>query len=176
MLLAVALIVVVALDQSAKALIRASLKPAEPVVLIKRLLYLTHVRNTGAAFGLMPGQRPLFILTSALVLLGIGLYWWRARPTSLVLALSLGLVAGGAVGNLIDRAVFGRVTDFIDIRILPVFNIADMAIVVGAAGLFAWAFFAPMESYEQSEGGEELDEPVDRMIQPRLPFPEEPAE
>jgi signal peptidase II len=172
----VTLIVVVVLDQITKALIRASLEPVETVVLIKRLVYITHVRNTGAAFGLMPGQQSLFILTSVLVLLGIVLYWWRARPSSLVLSLSLGLVAGGAIGNLIDRAVSGRVTDFIDIRILPVFNVADMAIVAGAAGLFAWALFAPIEPHEEEEAPGESGALLDEVAQQRLPFPEEPSE
>jgi signal peptidase II len=143
------LLAVVALDQVTKAFVRASMEPSESIVLIRGIAYLTHVRNTGAAFGLMPGQRTLFILTSVLVLLAIAIYWWRVRPRSLVLAISLGLVSGGAIGNLIDRVAFGRVTDFFDIRILPIFNIADMAIVGGAIGLFAWALFAPIEHHEE---------------------------
>lgn len=176
MLAVAAVVFVVVLDQVAKALVRASLKPASPIVLVKRLLYLTHVRNTGAAFGLMPGQQSLFILTSVLVLAGIGLYWWRARPRSLVLALSLGLVAGGALGNLIDRIAFGRVTDFVDIRILPVFNFADMAIVTGAIGLFAWAMFAPLEPHEAEgegagDGAETREGHPDVTIEQRIEQP-----
>lgn len=143
------LLAVVALDQLTKVLVRASMEPSESIVVVRGIAYLTHVRNAGAAFGLMPGQRTLFILTSALVLLAIAIYWWRVRPRSLVLAISLGLVSGGAIGNLIDRVLFSRVTDFFDIRILPIFNIADMAIVGGAIGLFAWALFAPIEHHDE---------------------------
>ncbi|MBE0416581.1 MAG: signal peptidase II [Coriobacteriia bacterium] len=148
------LAVVVALDQVVKVVIRDSLRPSQSVVVIEGFFHLTHVRNTGAAFGLMPGQRTLFVLTSVLVLTSIALYWWRARPRSLVLAVSLGLVSGGAIGNLIDRVVAGRVIDFFDFRIFPVFNVADMAIVTGALGLFAWALLAPIEPHEHSEPGE----------------------
>jgi signal peptidase II len=160
------LAVVVVLDQVAKVIVRDELHPSQSIPVIEGFFYLTHVRNAGAAFGLMPGQRPLFILTSLLVLAAIALYWWRARPKSLVLALSLGLVSGGAIGNLIDRVLAGRVTDFFDFRILPVFNIADMAIIAGAVGLFAWALLAPVEAHEhldvqqeEADGGAQLRAP-----------------
>jgi len=152
------LAVVVLVDQWVKTVVRCALHPTESIPVIEGFFHITHVRNAGAAFGLMPGQRSLFILTSLLVLVAIALYWWRARPRSLVLALSLGLVSGGAIGNLIDRVVAGRVTDFFDFRVFPVFNVADMGIVVGAVGLFAWALFAPIEPHQQvekePEGGE----------------------
>jgi signal peptidase II len=146
--------VVIALDQAVKFLIRGWLHPSQSVPVFEGYFHITHVRNTGAAFGLMPGQRTLFIITSMLVLAAIGLYWWRARPRSLVLAVSLGLVSGGAIGNLIDRVFEGRVTDFFDFRIFPVFNIADMAIVTGALGLFAWALLAPIEPHEHTAPAE----------------------
>jgi len=146
-----ALAVVVLLDQALKFLVRGTLHPSESIPVIEGFFHLTYIRNTGAAFGLMPGQRSLFIITSSLVLVAIALYWWRARPRSLVLALSLGLVSGGAIGNLIDRVVAGRVTDFFDFRVFPVFNIADMAIIAGAVGLFAWALLAPIEAHDHAE-------------------------
>ncbi len=150
-LLLVTAAVAITFDQITKAVVRAALEPGQSLPVVEGWFYLTHVRNTGAAFGLMPGQRGLFILTSLLVLVAIGLYWWRARPRSLVLALSLGLVSGGAIGNLIDRALSGRVTDFFDTLIIPIFNIADMAIVGGAIGLFVWALFAPIEHHDEVE-------------------------
>ncbi|MDF1543050.1 MAG: signal peptidase II [Anaerosomatales bacterium] len=161
---------VVLVDQWVKTVVRGALRPAESIPVIDGFFHITHVRNTGAAFGLMPGQRSLFILTSLLVLVAIALYWWRARPRSFVLALSLGLVSGGAIGNLIDRVVAGRVTDFFDFRVFPVFNVADMGIVVGAVGLFAWALFAPIEPHQQveaePEGGEgDLENPASLQTQ-----------
>ncbi|HET6498512.1 MAG TPA: signal peptidase II [Coriobacteriia bacterium] len=139
------LLTIVVLDQVTKAIVRRTFELADSMAIIDGLFHLTYVRNIGAAFGLMPGQRGLFMATSVLVLFGIALFWWRSRPTSLVLVVSLGLIAGGAIGNLIDRALFGRVTDFFDIKVLPVFNVADIGIVGGAIALFVWALFAPVE-------------------------------
>jgi len=97
---------------------------------------LTHVHNTGAAFGLFQGQSfPLTIvaLVGIAVLLVYALFIYRRFPfLDKVLGISaLGLVLGGTVGNLIDRLRFGYVIDFISVGIWPAFNIADSAIVVG---------------------------------------------
>ncbi len=126
--------------------------PGQSLPVIEGFFHFTYVRNTGAAFGLMPGQQTLFIVTTVLVLFAIALYWWRTRPNSLVLTLALGMVVGGAIGNLIDRTVFGRVTDFFDFLVFPVFNIADIGIVVGAGGLFIWALFAPLDERRSPAG------------------------
>lgn len=136
--------VALALDQITKIAVRARFEPSETLPIIENVFHLTYVRNTGAAFGLMPGQQSLFVLATTLVLAGIAVFWWRARPRGLVLAVSLGSIVGGALGNLIDRVTLGRVTDFFDFRIWPVFNVADVALVVGAIGLFAWALLSPV--------------------------------
>ncbi len=155
------------LDQVTKIAVRASMHPSQSIPLIEDVFHLTYVRNTGAAFGLMPGKQSLFIVTTSLVLLAIALYWWRARPRGILLSVSLGLVAGGAIGNLIDRVVAGRVTDFFDVRFWPVFNIADIGVVVGAAGLFLWALFAPIE--ERGEGSVAQDPAGPRCGDPTGP-------
>lgn len=124
--------------------------------LLGRALMLTHVRNTGAAFGLFPGYRPFFIATSVAVLVFVAVYWRRTRPTQWPVVIALGLVCGGAAGNLVDRALLGRVTDFFYLAIIdfPVFNVADSALVIGVGILIAWLLFAP----ESAEPDGELDE------------------
>ncbi|MBS3957593.1 MAG: signal peptidase II [Clostridiales bacterium] len=160
---------VLAIDQLTKYVIRAILDPAQSIPLIEGVFHLTYIRNTGAAFGLMPGQRSLFITTTVLVLAAIGVYCWRARPSGLVLVSSLALVTGGAIGNLIDRVVAGRVTDFFDFRNFPVFNIADTALVTGAAGLFVWALLAPIDEREDHAEGDQPqgspDHPGDGLVE-----------
>ncbi|MDZ4177698.1 MAG: signal peptidase II [Coriobacteriia bacterium] len=138
-------VVVLLVDQLTKALIRAWLDPAVSFPLIDGVFHITHVRNTGAAFGLMPGARPLFLATSALVLLGITAYWFVMRPRARWLVISLALVGSGATGNLIDRMSAGRVTDFLDFILIgfPVFNVADIGIVVGVGMLVVWILFGP---------------------------------
>lgn len=93
---------------------------------------LTHIRNRGAVFGLA-GDRELLIALSLVLIAGL-LVSYR-RPSLSGVRGALGLILGGSLGNLVDRLFLGYVTDFIDIRVWPVFNLADAAIVVGA-GLF----------------------------------------
>jgi len=136
---------VVALDQITKALVRTSFSPGEFAPFIDGVLFLTYVRNTGAAFGLLPGRQPVFIAISLVVLLFVAAYWRRSRPAAWPVVIALGLVSGGAVGNLIDRAFLGKVTDFLAFAFIdfPVFNIADAAIIAGAGILMVWLLFGP---------------------------------
>jgi len=135
----------VAVDQGSKALVRSRMVEGTSREFVPGLLDLTFVRNTGAAFGLFPGFQPVFIATSLVVLIVIALYWRRSRPTAWPLVVALGLIAGGAVGNLIDRALIGRVTDMFEFAFVdfPVFNVADSAIIVGVAILILWLLFVP---------------------------------
>ncbi len=108
--------------------------PGESLPVIPRVLHLTYVQNTGAAFGLFQGQQVVFIGMSFLVILWIGWEFLR-HADALATATRWGyaLVLGGALGNLIDRVQFGYVVDFIDVRIWPVFNLGDSAITIGVA-------------------------------------------
>jgi signal peptidase II len=140
LLLLVAAVVVVA-DQASKAIVRSVLPVQRPLWLIPGFLSLDHVQNTGAAFSILQGQRLVFMAITVLVLIAIGWAWFRFRPRSLWVVLALGLVVGGAIGNLIDRSVAGTVTDFIDAQIWPVFNVADSAVFVGEIILVIWLLF-----------------------------------
>jgi len=125
----------VAADQLSKFWIRSNLAKGESLFEVG-FFRLTHVHNTGAAFGLFQGQSfPLTIIASVGVaaLLLYALFFHHMFPflDNRLGNLALGLVLGGTVGNLIDRIRFGYVTDFIDVGIWPTFNIADSAIVVG---------------------------------------------
>jgi len=137
LLFTVALVVLV-LDVITKALVESRLAEGESMRLIPGVLFLTHTTNTGGAFGLSTGTPWLFGLVSTAVVLFI---IWNARyVTSTWRAVSLGLILGGAVGNLVNRlsgglGFSGQVVDFIDVRVWPVFNLADSAIVVGAVML-----------------------------------------
>lgn len=130
-----------------------TLGPFEAVPVIGEALQIVFVRNEGAAFGLFPGKQPVFITTSVVVLLVVGAYWRRARPKSWPVVLGLALISSGSLGNLIDRAFLGRVTDFIDAAFIdfPVFNMADSAIVVGVGILIVWLLFGPQPEPERCE-------------------------
>jgi len=117
---------------------------------INSFMNLTHQQNTGAAFSFLAGasgwQRWFFVVLATAVSAVIGVWLWRIRTEGpLVLMAGLSLVLGGAVGNLIDRARLGYVTDFIQVWFgkwaFPSFNVADAAISVGAALLIIDALF-----------------------------------
>jgi signal peptidase II len=107
------------------------------------VLRLTHVTNTGVAFGLFPGLGILFVIVSIVVVVVILVYEWQLPHNQWLIRLALGLQLGGAIGNnLIDRVRLGSVVDFIDLNFwplqtFPVFNLADASITVGVIMLAA---------------------------------------
>jgi len=132
-------------DQVTKAFVRSNMTPGESITVARGLLNLTFVNNVGAAFGLFPGKQPVFIATSLVVLFVVAAYWRRARPREWPVVVALALVCAGALGNLLDRTLVGRVTDFFEFGFIefPVFNIADMAIIFGVGILALWILFGP---------------------------------
>ncbi len=119
-----------AVDQLTKALVRGGLRVGESIP-EEGFLRLTHVTNSGAIFGLFPNQ--VIVMTGAsLVGIAVLLYFYHANAGGdWRVRLALGLLLGGAVGNLIDRVALGKVTDFLDVGAWPVFNLADSSIVTG---------------------------------------------
>ncbi len=127
---------IIALDQLSKWLIEQRI-PLYEVVTLTEVLNFTHLRNTGAAFSMMAGLPPAFfiVLGSAV---SLGIVWWLRRHAEeqRLVALALACILGGALGNVIDRVVRGAVVDFVDFHIgnwhYAAFNVADVAITVGA--------------------------------------------
>lgn len=141
----------VALDQLSKRLAESLLQPIGDVALIDHVLHLTYLENTGAAFGMLSGARWFFILISFAAVVGIAIYIQRRKmPFHRLELLSLGMIMGGAVGNLLDRLLLGRVTDFIYVKIInfAVFNVADSFVSVGATLLCVYLLFMH-EKYAQ---------------------------
>jgi signal peptidase II len=122
---------VVILDQGAKALVEANLVPGEQVDLVGPLS-LTLAHNRGVAFGLADGGGAALVAFSALALLFVGCLFAR-DPARTGVWVAVGLLAGGALGNLADRVRVGEVTDYIDLLSWPPFNLADVAITLGVA-------------------------------------------
>ena len=121
------------LDQLSKFLISLKLKPGSSLSLIKNIFSITLVHNTGAAFGVFKHQTFFFISISFVAITCMIIYIIRRKKNEgLSLDVSLALVLGGALGNLLDRVRFGYVVDFLDFKIWPVFNLADSAITIGA--------------------------------------------
>lgn len=146
----VSILLIVILDQWTKFLILDHFDYGESVVLIQNFFSLTYVRNTGAAFGFLANANPAFrvpffmaVPIIAMVILG---FLYRDLPKdSRWKSLALGMVTGGAIGNLIDRVRLGFVVDFLDFHYktdyyFPAFNVADMAICIGVGILLLSTF------------------------------------
>jgi len=126
--------IVLALDQLTKAIVRSSMTLGERRHVLAGVLDITYVHNKGVAFGALAGGGAL---VAALIGVGFGAlvvyYVMRARTAHLWLP--VGMLLGGAAGNLLDRLRYGAVTDFIDPVAWPAFNVADSCIVLGVLGL-----------------------------------------
>ena len=129
-----ALIVVV--DQITKALTRSEMMLGESRPVIKNFFHFTYITNDGMAFGLnFPGGIYFFTLVSLLMTVFLGWYFWQQKDSHFTLRLSLALILAGAIGNLIDRILFGTVVDFFDFMIGSyhwyIFNVADASVTIG---------------------------------------------
>lgn len=127
---------IVVIDRITKLFFSDLLVPGESFPVIRNILHMTLVHNTGIAFGLFKDQGIVFIVIPiiAIVLLAFNIYYYRQNDEALdkVYIFAFSMILGGAIGNLIDRIVYGHVIDFIDFRVWPVFNISDSAISIGA--------------------------------------------
>jgi signal peptidase II len=147
-LVLIAVVVVIA-DQATKYLAVQYLRAGTIVPVLGDILRLRYTTNTGSAFGLFQDQG--FVLTIiALVVVGVILLYYRRLPDQMFLVrISLGLQLGGAIGNLIDRLHYGSVVDFVEFVLWPIFNIADVAIVLGVALLAYHMIFLSSEGEKE---------------------------
>ena len=127
---------IIYIDRVTKLFFYDLLSYGESLPIIRNFLHMTLVHNTGIAFGFFKDRGIIFIIIPivAIILLAVNLYYYRQNNEALsrTYIIAFSLILGGAIGNLIDRIIYGYVIDFIDFRIWPVFNIADSAITIGA--------------------------------------------
>ena len=149
-------VIVILIDQLTKWFAEAMLVPYQPVPIIP-MFNLTLAYNTGAAFSFLSDaggwQRWFFIILTIIVIIVLFGWLWRMRAEEKLHAVSISLILGGAIGNLIDRVLLGHVIDFLDVYYdqyhWPIFNIADSAITVGVMLLIIDLFWN--EHREQSK-------------------------
>lgn len=142
-------VVVVGLDRLTKMWITAALDRGEVIYLIPGLLSIVHVRNPGAAFGMLaeaasPWREISLVAVSAAAVVGFAWMLNRMPRDAVAERVATAAVIGGALGNLYDRVVYGEVVDFVDVYVgswhWPAFNVADSAITIGIAVLILQAF------------------------------------
>lgn len=124
---------VIVIDQFTKYLVKENMTVGQSIPLIPDVFHLLSHRNVGAAFGILPNQRWLFVVITIAVVIGIMVSLARIGKTQPRVSVGLALVLGGAIGNFIDRVSTGQVVDFLYIKLInfPIFNVADMAITFG---------------------------------------------
>ncbi|MFA7636222.1 MAG: signal peptidase II [Monoglobales bacterium] len=127
-------LVFIASDILTKFIVSSNMSLGVSIPLWKDVFHLTYVRNTGAAFSLLSGQRFFLILLPMIVIAAIIIYIIRKKPQNRVLMLSFSMIVSGGLGNLLDRIRLGYVVDFFDFCLInfPVFNVADIWVTLGA--------------------------------------------
>ncbi len=154
-------IIVIALDQWTKSLVRGNLYYGEVWDQEFGPLRIIHVWNSGAAFGILQGATPFLIIMSIFGLGAIVLYYVYPPMDHGLIRIALGMQLGGAIGNLIDRVRLGHVTDFIDVGGFPTFNVADSCIsvsIVIVLGFFALQELEPQDKKRtQSQQNAEVE-------------------
>ncbi|MBR6012508.1 MAG: signal peptidase II [Selenomonadaceae bacterium] len=127
---------IIAADQFVKAEVVENMVPGESIPVIENFFHITYVLNPGAAFGILPNQRIFFLLIGGGLLALAAYFYPKLKKADKFLRFGSVTLLGGAAANLIDRARTGQVIDFMDFRVWPVFNIADVAIIFGMFVLF----------------------------------------
>ncbi len=142
------------LDIMTKMVADLNLKQIGTIPLIQDIFHLTYVENKGIAFGMFAEERLLFILVSIGVLVILSVLYTKTQPRTKWLKIGTSFIYGGAIGNLMERMAKGYVVDFFDFRLInfPVFNIADIAICIGAVMLVIHFIISDKSENAEKEG------------------------
>jgi signal peptidase II len=144
-------------DQALKYWVMTTMLPLQSFALIRGFVSITYVLNYGAAFGIMYAKTYLLLVITA----GTFVYAWlrrhEVRKYPQMFQIGIAVALGGALGNFLDRIRLGYVVDFLDLHVWPVFNIADIAIVVGAGLIIAGLFYQERQSGKERVANDERE-------------------
>jgi len=164
--------VIIILDQLSKFLVKNWLNVGETIPLLGNTVRFTFIYNQGMAFGIHVSNKSLFTAISIFAAIIITYYLYKLRNERIMIKMPLAIILGGAIGNLLDRVIYGKVVDFVDIDIpdiilpakkiwfisipqfelyrWPIFNVADIAVTCGMICLIFLVLFKSEESQEES--------------------------
>ncbi|MFC4599434.1 signal peptidase II [Cohnella hongkongensis] len=154
-------VIVFLIDYASKKIINRTVAlNTETIPVIGDFFMITHIRNRGAAFGMLQEQRLFFIVITVVVVSGILWYLHRSyRTGSKLLLVGLATILGGAVGNFLDRALYGEVIDFLQFNFgsytFPIFNLADTGICVGVGFVILDALLTMKQENKPNGNGEQ---------------------
>ncbi len=124
-------IIIITIDQVTKYLVNTKISLNSSLEIIPGIIFISHVKNSGAAFGVFQNRTNILIIISVIAIILIIILKIKLNLDSIFYNISLGFILGGAIGNLIDRIIFGEVVDFLHLRYFAVFNVADSFICIG---------------------------------------------
>lgn len=127
-----ALLIIIS-DQLIKYFISSNMFLGQSIPVVPQVFHLTYILNPGAAFGILENQRWLFIFIAVILIIAVIYFYRYIKQLAKLFRIGIALLFGGAIGNMIDRIFIGKVVDYMDFRIWPIFNLADIAIVSGCA-------------------------------------------
>ena len=147
------IVLIVLADQWTKMLITKAMLPGDSHPLIQNFLHITYVKNTGAAFSILQGKTAYLMTATALVLFVASIYFIKSLKTNpLIISLALAMIIGGGIGNLLDRWRLTYVVDFIDFRVFPVFNVADIFVTLGCFSLILYLIITEKKNHGKKTG------------------------
>ena len=146
----------VLLDQITKLLVVQNIAEGTFAQGLKGVFRLTYIENKGAAFGILSEHRWIFMVLSVIAIAAILFYLWKEKPQSMLVRLSLGMILGGGIGNMIDRIFRGAVVDFIDLEFMRfyVFNVADSFVCIGCALLILYLILSEIREDKKKKAAQ----------------------
>lgn len=140
------------------------------IPIIENVFHLTYLENTGVAFGMLQDKRAIFITMSIIVLVILAIYFYMATNKNVWLKLGTALIFSGSIGNMIERVSKGYVVDFLDFRLInfPIFNVADIAVCVGAGALIIYFMFFADRDDEKTTEIDKSDRETDKIDSEKL--------
>lgn len=164
----IVIVAAVAVDFVSKLLVATNMELFSSIPLIPDFLSFTRIHNNGAAWGILSGQRWIFLVVTGIAIIGLPILLYRYRKLHFLFGFSLSLIIGGAIGNMIDRLTLGYVIDFIDVDIImdlglfeihytsfPIFNVADIFVTVGTAIMIVYILFFDKTFFADKKASEE---------------------
>ena len=144
------------LDQITKLLVVQNISEGASVEGIRGVFRLTYIENKGAAFGILAEHRWIFMILSVIAIVAILFYLWREKPKSILVCLSLGMILGGGIGNMIDRILRGAGIDFVEVELIHfpyIFNVADAFVCVGCGLLILYLILSEVQNRKKQNSG-----------------------
>lgn len=145
----------VILDQLSKLAIQKFMELGSTIPILQDFFHLTYIKNYGAAFSILQNKTILLtVLPIVMIILIIGFMFYMRKKSHPALMISMSLIVAGGLGNLIDRLAYGYVVDFVDFRVFPIFNVADICVCCGCGLLLIYMFFIEPKISKRSEENE----------------------